>query len=220
MAIVGHQILKADGSIAGEAGSAYTYIMTSSGLWIQSEARGIKITMPLAETYGARIRGLGELDYRLELPGGGRIPAQILFDILSTFTAKLPKECGMAVVWSDIWKRYRAVMPEQQVTQASVHYQKIQSTESLWVVVDAHSHNTMHAFFSSTDDADDQGFGISMVAGELDKEKPAIDVRMCVYGHFLPLEVSQVFDVPQETGDDENEEKGEERRLWLPGDRL
>lgn len=220
MAIVGHQILKADGSIAGEAGSAYTYIMAASGLWIKSEARGLKITMPIAEAYGARVRGLGDLNHRLEMPGG-RIPAAILFDILSTFTRRLPNECGMAVVWSDVWKRYRAVMPEQQATKASVHYQKIQSTESLWVTVDAHSHNTMQAFFSSIDDADDQGFGISMVAGELEKKKPAIDIRMCVYGHFIPLEVSQIFDVPQETGDENDDEnKDEERRLWLPGDRL
>ena len=39
-------------------------------------------------------------------------------------------------------------------------------------VIDLHSHGRMSAFFSSTDDADEQGFRLYVVIGNVDTDRP------------------------------------------------
>ena len=64
------------------------------------------------------------------------------------------------------------------------------------VVAEFHSHGSSRAFFSATDDRDEQGFRIYGVAGRLDTPRPELSLRVGVYGHFAPLEWSQAFDGP------------------------
>ena len=59
-----------------------------------------------------------------------------------------------------------------------------------------HSHGTHRAFFSATDDRDEQGFRIYGVVGRLDDPLPELALRVGVYSHFSPLHWSQVFDGP------------------------
>ena len=64
------------------------------------------------------------------------------------------------------------------------------------MVAEFHSHGTSRAFFSVTDDRDEQGFRIYGVAGRLDTDRPELNLRVGVYGHFAPVQWSQVFDGP------------------------
>ena len=65
------------------------------------------------------------------------------------------------------------------------------------MVAEFHSHGTSRAFFSATDDRDEQGFRTYGVAGRLDTDRPELSLRVGVYGHFAPVEWSQVFDGPE-----------------------
>ena len=64
------------------------------------------------------------------------------------------------------------------------------------MVAEFHSHGSSRAFFSTTDNEDEQGFRIYGVAGRLDTPQPELNLRVGVYGHFAPLCWSQVFGGP------------------------
>jgi hypothetical protein len=53
----------------------------------------------------------------------------------------------------------------------------------------------MGAFWSGTDNGDEQGFRAYGVIGRLD-ERPEIRLRLGVYGYWFPVPVSQLFDGP------------------------
>ena len=46
----------------------------------------------------------------------------------------------------------------------------------------------------ATDDRDEQGFRVYGVVGRLDTATPELALRVGIYGHFAPVEWSQVFD--------------------------
>ena len=87
---------------------------------------------------------------------------------------------------------YRLVVPPQVGTSASLAYQP-----PAGVVAEFHSHGSSRAFFSATDDRDEQGLRIYGVVGRLDALRPELRLRVGVYGHFGPLDWPQVFDGPQ-----------------------
>ena len=62
-------------------------------------------------------------------------------------------------------------------------------------VMDIHSHGHMDAFFSCTDDSDEKGLRLYVVVGRLDTLLPEVEIRLGVYGYFIPLSVEEVFDV-------------------------
>ena len=64
------------------------------------------------------------------------------------------------------------------------------------MIAEFHSHGGSRAFFSATDDRDEQGFRIYGVAGRLDDPEPELSLRVGVYGHFAPVDWPQVFDGP------------------------
>ena len=64
------------------------------------------------------------------------------------------------------------------------------------MVAEFHSHGTSRAFFSKTDDRDEQGFRVYGVVGRLDDPEPELRLRVGVYGHFAPAEWAQVFSGP------------------------
>ena len=88
-------------------------------------------------------------------------------------------------------RAYRLVVPEQEGTATRLKY-----TPPAGVVAEFHSHGSSRAFFSATDDRDEQGFRIYGVAGRLDTPRPELSLRVGVYGHFAPLDWSQVFGGP------------------------
>ncbi len=62
------------------------------------------------------------------------------------------------------------------------------------VLVDIHSHHSMAAFFSSTDDADDTGLSVSVVIGRIYSTRPEIICRLNGYGHHEVIPALMVFD--------------------------
>jgi PRTRC genetic system protein A len=61
--------------------------------------------------------------------------------------------------------------------------------------MDIHSHGSMKAFFSFTDDRDEQGLRLYMVVGRLDTLLPEVELRLGVYGYFATLNIDEVFGV-------------------------
>lgn len=66
--------------------------------------------------------------------------------------------------------------------------------------IDLHSHALMQPFFSRADNKDEQGFRIFTVIGKV-KERPAIRVRVGVYGNYWNIPATMIFELPEEIRD-------------------
>ena len=85
---------------------------------------------------------------------------------------------------------WRVAVPRQQAGAGRVAYTG--GCESS-VVLDLHSHHEMAAFFSETDDRDEQGCRFYAVIGRIFTQ-PDIRLRLGVYGDFLKLPAAFLFD--------------------------
>ena len=141
--------------------------------------------MPVAP---CEVRGLAPVAGKVELTHGP-IPARLFEVGLRWFQDAPDTERFFAVRWDG--RSYRPVVPPQVGTATSLAY-----LPPAGVVAEFHSHGSSRAFFSDTDDRDEQGFRIYGVAGRLDSPLPELSLRVGVYGHFAPVGWSQVFDGP------------------------
>ena len=174
------------GGLAGVQGIGYDYVLGSGGVYVQSQ--GAHLTARVLVAPGM-VRGLAPVAEKLQLTHGP-IPASLFELGLRWFQDAPDTERFFAVRWDG--REYRLVVPPQVGTSASLTYRP-----PAGVVAEFHSHGGSRAFFSATDDRDEQGFRIYGVVGRLDDPRPELRLRVGVYGHFAPLDWSQAFDGPQ-----------------------
>ena len=171
--------------LAGSQGIGYDYVLGAGGLYVQSESAHLTARALVAPT---DVRGLAHVSEKLEL-AHGPIPAHVFELGLAWMLAEPGTERLFAVRWDG--DAYRLVVPPQEGTGSSLTYQP-----PTGVVAEFHSHGRHPAFFSATDDRDEQGFRIYGVVGRLDTLEPELTLRVGIYGHFAPLRWPQVFDGP------------------------
>ncbi len=181
---VGYLVNRKEG-LTGAHGIGFDYVLGSGGLYVQSESAHLTARILVAP---CEVRGLAPVAEKVEL-AHGPIPARLFEVGLDWFEDDPDTERFFAVRWDG--HSYRLVVPEQEGTASSLRY-----TPPAGVVAEFHSHGRSRAFFSKTDDGDEQGFRIYGVAGRLDTGRPELSLRVGVYGHFAPLQWSQVFDGP------------------------
>ena len=179
---VGYLVNTKEG-LEGTPGLFYDYILAGNGLFIRGASPLLKATVLISL---ARVRGLAPLDEKAELTQG-KIPHGIYGLALSILLADRYRERYLAVAWEG---EYRLRVPFQESTEGGVSYERLPGT-----VLDIHSHGSMRAFFSGTDNADEQGLRLYMVVGRLDTLLPEIEMRVGVYGYFSPVLTNEVFDV-------------------------
>ena len=181
---VGYLVNRKEG-LTGAQGIGYDYVLGSGGLYVQSESAHLTARVLVAP---CEVRGLAPVAEKVEL-AHGPIPARLFELGLCWFEDDPDTERFFAVRWDG--RSYRLVVPEQEGTATRLKYRP-----PAGVVAEFHSHGRSRAFFSKTDDGDEQGFRIYGVAGRLDTDRPELSLRVGVYGHFAPVEWSQVFDGP------------------------
>ncbi len=171
--------------LSGSQGVGYDYVLGPGGVYVQSENAHLTARVLLAP---AEVRGLAPVSEKLEL-AHGPIPAHLFELGLGWLLAAPDTERFFAVRWDG--GAYRLVVPPQEGTGSSLTYQP-----PAGVVAEFHSHGRHRAFFSTTDDRDEQGFRVYGVVGRLDKPEPELTLRVGIYGHFASLHWSQVFNGP------------------------
>ena len=181
---VGHLVYHPAG-LTGAHGVGYDYVLGSGGVYVQSESASLTARIMVAP---CDVRGLAPVTEKVELTHGP-IPARLFEVGLRWFGDDPDTERFFAVRWDG--GAYRLVVPPQDGTVTSVNYRP-----PAGVVAEFHSHGGSRAFFSKTDDRDEQGFRIYGVAGRLDDLEPELSLRVGVYGHFAPVDWSQVFGGP------------------------
>ena len=176
-------LLNTKEGLTGEAGLYYDYIFARTGVFIRAQNPLLRATLCINYT---EIRGLVPLYEELELVHG-KIPYTLYDLALSALVASCPLERYLAVTWDG---QYHLTTPTQTREPAEVKYERVGST-----IMDIHGHGTMGAFFSGTDDADEQGLGLYIVAGKLDTLIPEVEMRLGAYGYFAPVTMKDIFSV-------------------------
>lgn len=137
----------------------------------------------------------------------GKIPFTLLEEIVQFFkevmTIKKAEQEAMAHILYNQKdaetpnKGYRIAIPNQVVSKASVKYESDHIKPGDIIVLDIHSHNTMGAFFSSTDNSDDKkGIYYAAVVGHLDKKDPQIISRLNIHDVKKEASIEDIFMVP------------------------
>ena len=170
------------GGITGAQGIGYDYVLGAGGLYVQSENAHLAVRVLLVP---CEVRGLEPVYEKMAL-SHGPIPANLFELGLRWLRTDPDTERFFAVCWDG--EVYQLVVPPQAGTSTSVAYRPPEG-----VVVEFHSHGSSRAFFSATDDRDEQGFRIYGVVGRLNTPRPELSLRLGVYGHFAPVDWSQVI---------------------------
>jgi len=174
-------LLNTKEGLEGEPGLFYNYILAQNGLFVRGESPLLTAAVCIAP---ADVRGLSPLAEEVRL-SKGRMPRSIYDLALSVVTADRYHERYLAVTWEG---EYRLRVPWQSGGSSGVEYEVLPNT-----VLDIHSHGAMRAFFSGTDNRDEQGLRLYMVVGRLETLFPEVRLRVGVYGYFSEVTWEEVF---------------------------
>ena len=172
--------------LAGAHGIGYDYVLGAGGVYVQSRSAHLTARVLAGP---CTVRGLAPVAGKVQL-SHGPIPAALFAVGLRWFRDAPDTERLFAVRWDG--RRYRLVVPPQAGTGTRLAYRP-----PAGVVAEFHSHGSLPAFFSATDDRDEQGFRIYGVAGRLDTPRPELRLRVGIYGHFAPVDWPRVFSGPE-----------------------
>ncbi|HSB81967.1 MAG TPA: hypothetical protein VLM91_24570, partial [Candidatus Methylomirabilis sp.] len=191
--------------VEGPLTKPITYVAAENGLF--------EIRMNAIGTFARKIDGIEGLGlvaagYTPALP---KVPWEFFEKIVSFFRAVMQRHGGAEAYIQIFWNReegkYFAHVPKQCVSGGHVSFDRdveLEATHTL--VLEAHSHNSMGAFWSGTDDHDEQGDRLFMVIGRLDCRIPQVKVRYGMAGHHEDLTIEEVFEAPVE---------GEANQTWM-----
>ena len=182
--LAGHLVNKRD-QLQGTPGQAYDYILAANGLFIRAQNTKLTATAKLAPV---TVRGLAPMSETIQL-AHGPVPVELAHTALTYFRHTPNIEAYLAITWDG--HRYDIVTPPQKGTSSSLSYIPAANT-----VVEFHSHGINNAFFSSTDDADEQGFHIYGVIAHPSNPAPQAALRLGIYGYHFPLQWEKVFTPP------------------------
>ena len=154
--------------LAGAQGIGYDYVLGSGGLYVQSESAHLTAR---AQVASCEVRGLAPVTEKVEL-AHGPIPANLFELGLGWFQDDPDTERFFAVRWDG--DGYRLVVPPQAGTATRLAY-----LPPAGVVAEFHSHGGSRAFFSATDDRDEQG---STSTGSSDASIPLYRSLACGWG--------------------------------------
>jgi PRTRC genetic system protein A len=170
------------------------YITAANGVFVRAKRPGLEALQPVCWNPGPAIRGLAEVQpyVRVEYP----IPSLAIGWALDCAYQAMPHEVLVWINWQSGKGGWRAYRPAQTTTAVMCKPHDPSNPLGHEAVVDIHSHNSMPAFFSRTDDQDEKaGFRLYAVVGRLDTE-PEILVRVGIFGHFSVISASSVMDLP------------------------
>lgn len=158
----------------------YQYIMAGNGVFLQAENSLRRVVVPIVYQ---EIKGLPALQRQIVLKHP-RLNGRTLPMMIAHARQRLDVEVVYHVT-------DRLVLQAVATgTKATVTFENVPDEQ---VILEAHSHNTMPAGFSPTDNRYEQRFRFYMVVGNL-HERPQVAFRLGVYGYHIPVPLNVLFD--------------------------
>lgn len=185
-------------------GLLYRYVVGANGVFVQAKRTGLDV-MLWSSALVEPIRGLAALQPYLRL-GAGRVPKNIVTMLFEIARKEAPREALFYLSTSNPSRLSKllgtphlpywwATVPQQAASITSVRPLDPFDDSARNALIEAHSHHTMGAFFSKTDDRDEQGFRLYAVLGRI-FEKPSLAARIGIYGHFWEVPADWIFELP------------------------
>jgi len=165
------------------------YLMAADGLFLESKTSCIHIIKqlwhsPVKTAYG-HCTETTTLTH-------GMIQGDFLIPLLNKSMKQVPNEIAGAITWHP-QKGYQCrVWKNTSVSPSKIDYLRhLDPNET--IIVDVHSHGNGKAYFSTTDNNDDQGgIRIAMVLGQCANIITMDFVsRLIIEGHFFPIELDE-----------------------------
>lgn len=179
---------------AVKSGKAIGYVPSDDGKVY--EVRPNKSGTFVAPAKNVRVFSKVRAGFTPALP---KIPYRLFMQILTFFKAYVTSyetvEAMVYVYYSHCDNTFYAYVPRQTVSKDAVNTTLPDlDDEKFTLVMEIHSHNTMNAFFSGTDDRDERATRLYTVVGCLDNLFPEVKTRASVGGTFIEIEPSMVFE--------------------------
>lgn len=176
---------------------ATRYVTSTNGLM---EVRNNDIGVFIVKT--DKIAGAEKIQESFTLNLPKKIPYEIFLQAISFFRGVADRfsnaETALQIFWNRSKEEYFVYCPKQEVTGATVDFTRdpVLEQEHL-LVMDIHSHNTMGAFFSATDNKDEKETRLFGVIGKIRDEMPEFKFRaVCAGNHIDNLSLFDIFENP------------------------
>ena len=179
---------------AKESGKLISYVPSEDGKVF--EVRNNKIGTFIAPTERVTAFRKVKAGFTPALP---KIPYKMWSEVISFFKSYVNEDGAVEalayIYWSFEHERYYVVIPKQTVTKDSVDsFLPDVDENELLLVAEMHSHNTMPAFFSFTDDKDEKATRVYIVVGRMDKVFPDIKARISCGGKFVKINPAVIME--------------------------
>lgn len=171
------------------------YVIQGDGIWeIRKNVLGTFTTRICKEKIPGLVSNMKE-GWELNVP---LIPVKLLNSALSFFKEvyKIHKtEAHLQFYYDTETEEYILHCPKQTVGPASVRYENDSEFNNCILVLEMHSHASMSAFFSSTDNEDEKSDRFFGVVGKVCNYNTEMKFRLSVGGRKIDVDESDIFDI-------------------------
>ena len=176
--------------VLGE-GKLYRYVLAANGIFVYARNDFFEALIPVKAISSPLqfVRGLELAEPFFKIMQ--KVEFKLLEDIILAARYYTPRESLFYFQYLDQEHLWWAKLPQQHSDQASVCPD---SQFGPYIPMEIHSHNTMDAFFSPTDDADETGFRVYGVLGHVYRAVVDIKMRISIYGHRYIIPYESVFE--------------------------
>ncbi len=171
--------------------SGHRFLLAADGMYLEVRRPWLHFIHRLAEQTAVAMP-YGRIEPRTDLAFGRLGEALPLFKEFARKAADAwPNETGDMLVWDSTDRKLTSGnVTVLDSTPSALRYESRVLLDHESIAFDLHSHGSLPAFFSSTDNEDDAGsVKISGVLGEVDGATPSAMFRLCVLGLYIPIPV-------------------------------
>lgn len=174
------------------------YVLRRDGLWEMRKSRA-GVFVRLLQKFETPLPGFPEeTNVEYGRPHNGKIPIELFREILAFFKSicdESKDEAYVQTFWNPETQTYFNHVPKQRVSGASVHFERdVELEAKCLLVLETHSHNTMGAFFSGTDNNDEKSDRFFGVVGKLNQQSPEMLFSFVCGGKRIIINRSDIFD--------------------------
>lgn len=174
------------------AATGYEYVVAANGVFIRAQSLYISACVPVRPYFGDRIERLQPVESFAKLLWAPPVGIGHLYAVIDNARNRMPNEAMYQFIRKvdeqEDTHKWVCKIPRQNATPTRVDFEDNPDS-----IIDIHSHNTMTAFFSEQDNADELGFRFYCVLGKLDTDYPQILCRVGVYGYFMNVPMTTIF---------------------------